>query len=88
MVKGIDVTECVKNFTYRQYPYGELVHLHVFRHFIGIKRYHNDMIQQLTGAIHSHELHGVVLLYTPMGVDYVVIGFDMEVQPLVTHNAA
>ena len=24
----------------------------------------------------------------PMGVDYVVIGFDMEVQPVVTHNAA
>ena len=24
----------------------------------------------------------------PMGVDYVVIGSDMEVQPLVTHNAA
>ena len=23
-----------------------------------------------------------------MGVDYVVIGFDMEVQPLITHNAA
>ena len=23
-----------------------------------------------------------------MGIDYVVIGFDMEVQPLVTHNAA
>ena len=23
-----------------------------------------------------------------MGVDYVVIGFDMEVQPLFTHNAA
>ena len=23
-----------------------------------------------------------------MGVDYVVTGFDMEVQPLVTHNAA
>ena len=22
-----------------------------------------------------------------MGVDYVVIDFDMEVQPLVTHNA-
>ena len=22
-----------------------------------------------------------------MGVDYVVISFDMEVQPLVTHNA-
>ena len=27
-------------------------------------------------------------LSMPMGVDYVVIGFDMEVQPLVTHNAA
>ena len=27
-------------------------------------------------------------LSTPMGVDYVVIGFDMEVQPLVPHNAA
>ena len=27
-------------------------------------------------------------LSTPMGVDYVVMGFDMEVQPLVTHNAA
>ena len=24
----------------------------------------------------------------PMGVDNVVIGFDMEVRPLVTHNAA
>ena len=30
----------------------------------------------------------LLLLSTPMGVDYVVIGFDMEVQPLVTHNAA
>ena len=28
-----------------------------------------------------------VLLSTPMGVDYVVIGFNMEVQPFVTHNA-
>ena len=28
------------------------------------------------------------LLSTPMGVDSVVIGFNMEVQPLVTHNAA
>ena len=28
------------------------------------------------------------LLSTPMGVDYVVNGFDMEVQSLVTHNAA
>ena len=24
----------------------------------------------------------------PMGVDYVVIGFEMEVQPFVTHKAA
>ena len=30
----------------------------------------------------------VFLLSTPMGIDYVVIGFNMEVQPLVTHNAA
>ena len=29
-----------------------------------------------------------ILLSTPMGVDYAVIGFDMEVQPLVTHYAA
>ena len=28
------------------------------------------------------------LLSTPKGVDYGVIGFDMEVQALVTHNAA
>ena len=28
------------------------------------------------------------LLSMPMGIDYVVIGFDIEVQPLVTHNAA
>ena len=28
------------------------------------------------------------LLSTPMGIDYVVIGFDMKVQPLVTHSAA
>ena len=27
-------------------------------------------------------------LSTPMDVDYAEIGFDMEVQPLVTHNAA
>ena len=31
---------------------------------------------------------GVYLLFTSMGVDYVVIGFDMEVKPLVTNNAA
>ena len=29
-----------------------------------------------------------LLLSTPMGVDYVAIGFDMKVRPLVTHNAA
>ena len=28
------------------------------------------------------------MLSTPMDVDYVVIGLDMEVQPLGTHNAA
>ena len=28
------------------------------------------------------------LLSMPMGVDCKVIGFDMEVQPLVIHNAA
>ena len=25
---------------------------------------------------------------TPIGVDYVVIGFDMEVKPLVTHKCS
>ena len=41
-------------------------------------------------GIEKRLLHYNALLYlsTPMGVDYVVIGFDMEVQPLVTHNAA
>ena len=33
-------------------------------------------------------LHCLPSLSMPMGVDYVVIGFDMEVQPLVIHNAA
>ena len=28
------------------------------------------------------------LLSMPMGLNYVVIGFDMEVRPLVTDNAA
>ena len=36
--------------------------------------------------VYSH-VFLVILLSTPMGVDHVVIGFDMEVQPLVTHNA-
>ena len=31
---------------------------------------------------------GRILLYMPMGVDYVIIVFCVEVQPLVTHNAA
>ena len=35
-----------------------------------------------------HMFYECCLLCTPMGVDYVVIGFDMKVQPLVTHNAA
>ena len=35
-----------------------------------------------------YDLKSCRSLSTPMGVDYVVIGFDMEVQPLVTHNAA
>ena len=30
----------------------------------------------------------VQLLSMPTGVDYIGIGFDMEVQPLVTHNTA
>ena len=34
-----------------------------------------------------HLYTSLPLLSTPIGVDYVVIGFDMEVQPLVTHNA-
>ena len=43
----------------------------------------------LTSAnTHSTTHISSTLLSTPMGVDYVVIGFDMEVKPLVTHNAA
>ena len=33
------------------------------------------------GALH-------LLLCTPMGIDYLEIAFDLEVQPFVTHNAA
>ena len=42
------------------------------------------------GALYLYKFHKISLIFisTPMGVDYVVIGFDMEVQPLVTHNAA
>ena len=29
-----------------------------------------------------------VLVSTPMGVDFVVMSFYMDVQPLATHNAA
>ena len=32
--------------------------------------------------------HKHILLPNPMGVDYVVVGFNMKVQPLDTHNAA
>ena len=41
-----------------------------------------------TKRIISFRVVGNNLLSTFMGVDYVVIDFDMEVQPLVTHNAA
>ena len=34
-----------------------------------------------------HTLYLYFIVYAH-GVDYVVIGFDMEVQQLVTHNAA
>ena len=30
---------------------------------------------------------GLQLLSTPMGVDNIDVGFNTEVQPLVTHNA-
>ena len=36
----------------------------------------------------SAPTNNFIALSTPMGVDYVVIGFDVEVQPLATHNAA
>ena len=52
----------------------------------------------LNGMIHQYQYQCTNCLFasnnhnfslsTPMGVDYVVIGFDIEVQPLVTHNAA
>ena len=41
---------------------------------------------QLVKVIHTNNCSQ--LLSAPMGIDYVVIGFNMEVQPLVTHNAA
>ena len=44
--------------------------------------------RQTANAQTSLHMPLVYLLSTPMGIDYVVIGFDMEVQPLVTHNAA
>ena len=36
----------------------------------------------------EHDNYLRLSLSMPMGVDYVVIGFDVEVQPVVTHNAA
>ena len=42
----------------------------------------------LAAAVMIGALKVNLLLSTPMGVNYVVIGFDMEVQPLVTQNAA
>ena len=47
-----------------------------------VKQYYNNTPPT------KHERHSSVLLSTPMGVDDIVIDFDMEVQPLVTHNAA
>ena len=53
----------------------------------------SDSIYQHLSPIHlsiapltERQTHGNHTI--PMGVDYVVIGFDMEVQPLVTLNAA
>ena len=46
------------------------------------------MRNNITKRIISFRVVSNTLLSTPMGVDYVVVGFDMEVQPLVTHNAA
>ena len=40
----------------------------------------------MTCNLQSYNASPLLLLSTPMGVDYVVIGFYMEVQPLVTHN--
>ena len=42
-------------------------------------------VSSLTWYINHDTLQ---LLSLPMGIDYLVIGFDMEVQPLVSHNAA
>ena len=42
-------------------------------------------------VLQSYVLEGVgspINIQWIWGIDYVVIGFDMEVQPLVTHNAA
>ena len=40
------------------------------------------------GNYDDNESSHLDLLSTPMGIDNVIIGFVMEVQPLVTHNAA
>ena len=60
------------------------MHQHLFSPWF--LRYFNDLSDQTISLIFPPSL--MILLSTPMGVDYVVIGFDMEVQPLVTHNAA
>ena len=46
------------------------------------------MRNNFTKRIISFRVAGNNLLSTLMGVDYVQIDFDMEVQQLVTHNAA
>ena len=46
------------------------------------------MHNNITKRIISFRVVSNNLLSTPMGIDYVVIGFNMEVQPLVIHSAA
>ena len=48
----------------------------------------NRSIKIRSRSENDTDIAEMTLLSTPMGVDYVVIRFDMEVQPLVTHNAA
>ena len=42
----------------------------------------------LSFGVHINASMDCDKLYSLLGVDYAVIGFDMEVQPLATHNAA
>ena len=53
-----------------------------------IKKEMSVLIYFVSFLVNFGEKYPFVLFSTPMGVDYVVTGFDMEVQPLVTDNAA